>query len=279
MSKELKLCAGAWGFREREISEYLDACRRLGFRFAEMNLTDSPGAKHLPPKPSRSQLAAMARAEEAAGVKVVCLCPGNDFTASDPDELRASIADAKANVDVAADCGAQVVRVFGGWAPFGALSDGTYQRCAGALAETGEYAQEKGVLVALENHGGIAATGAQVRRLLELADHPNVKANYDGGNFAKDREDPLSAYLVLRDRVGYTHWKDVRIEERELAYCALGDGITNWAPVVAALLQDAYDGYWTMEYEEPSDVEEGMKKCAREILRLSGGSGTSLTGS
>lgn len=270
MSKDIKLVAGGWGFREVAIDAYLEACARLGFRWAEMNLTDAPGTKHLSPTPSPADLAAMARAEEDAGVKVVCLCVGNDFTDSDPDRVRRSVAEVRSYVDIAADCGAQVVRVFAGWAPFEELRTEHYRRCGEALAEVGGYGQDKGVLIALENHGGPTATAAQVLRLLELADHPNVMANYDGGNFAHSREDPLAAYRVLAGRIGYTHWKDVRVVDGELEYCALGDGISDWPPVVWALLADGYDGYWAMEYEEPADVEAGMRKCIQAVTAAAG---------
>lgn len=269
MAKELKLCAGAWGFRMVEIPAYLDACARLGFRFAEMNLTDAPGTKHLSDAPARADLDAMAAAEKAAGVKIVCLCVGNDFT--DAEGAAASVAQVKGYVDIAADYGVEVVRVFAGWTPFEQLGTDSYGRCAAALAEVGEHARDKSVLIALENHGGPTATGAQVRRILELADHPNVQANFDGGNFAMSKEDPLAACQVLRGRIGYTHWKDVRAAGEELEYCALGDGITDWAPVVRALLADGYDGYWAMEYEEPADVEAGMRKCIDVVRAAAGG--------
>lgn len=273
MSRQLKLCAGAWGFRQVDIPEYLSACGRLGFRYAEMNLTDAPGSRHLSPDPAKGDLDAMARAEDAAGVKVVCLCVGNDFTGPDAEAVRRSVARVKGYVDIAGDCGAEVVRVFAGWTAFESLRAEHYERCAAALAEVGAYAQAKGVLIALENHGGPTATAAQVRRLLELADHPGVKANFDGGNFAKCKEDPLAAYSVLRGRIGYTHWKDVRPAGGELEYCALGEGITDWSPLVEALLADGYDGYWAMEYEEPADVEAGMQKCIDVVTAAAGAAG------
>ncbi|MBN1674788.1 MAG: sugar phosphate isomerase/epimerase [Kiritimatiellae bacterium] len=270
MTGELKLCAGAWGFREIEIPAYLEACARLGFPYAEMNLGDNPAVKHLATLPDTGALSAMAEAEQASGVKVVCFCVGNDFTKPDQTKLGEDIARLKKQIDIAGDGGVEVIRVFAGFTPFESLNEDSYRRCADALAVVGQHGQDKGVLVALENHGGPTATGAQVRRLLEMANHPNVKANYDGGNFAHCREDPLSAYLVLRGRIGYTHWKDVRIVDGQLEYCALGDGVTDWAPVVRALIEDGYDGYWTMEYEEPSDVETGMRKCIDVVTQAAG---------
>ncbi len=273
MPNDLKLCAGAWGFREVEIPDYLAACGRLGFRYAEMNLTDAPGTRHLSPEPSRQDLDGMARAEQAAGVKVVCLCVGNDFTTPDPQAVKQSVARVKSYVDMAVDYGVEAIRVFAGWTPFESLRPDSYRRCAAALAEVGSHAQDKNVLIALENHGGPTATAAQVKHLLELADHPNVQANFDGGNFAKCKEDPLAAYGVLRGRIGYTHWKDVRVAGGELEYCALGDGITDWTPLVEAILADGYDGYWAMEYEEPADVEAGMQKCIDVVTAAAGAAG------
>ncbi len=261
MGEPIKLCAGGWGFREMEMPAYFAAAAGLGFRWAEMNLTDLPAARHLPVQPTRAQLDAMADAERAAGVKVVCFCGGSDFTQEDPAAVAADVAQVGRYVDMAADYGVEFVRVFAGWTEFADLRADSYARCAAALAEVGAHAADKGVTICLENHGGPAGTAAQVARLLTLADCPAVVSNFDGGNFAMAQEDPLSAYHVLRDRIGYTHWKDVRPAAGKLEYCALGDGITDWAPLVAALLADGYDGYWTMEYEEPADIADGMRKC------------------
>ena len=261
MPDTMKLCAGAWGFREMDIPAYFEAAARLGFRYVEMNLTDMAGTKHLPNHPTRAQLDAMADAERAAGVKVVCFCGGSDFTQADDEAVRADIELMREYVDLAADYGVEIVRVFAGWTEFADLRSDSPHRCAAALAEIGARAQDKGVLIGLENHGGPAGTAAQVLRLLTLADCPAVVSVFDGGNFAIHEEDPLAAYEVLRDRVGYTHWKDVRTVDGKLDYCALGDGITDWTPLVAALLAHGYDGYWTMEYEETHDVEAGMQKC------------------
>jgi sugar phosphate isomerase/epimerase len=268
MSKELKLCAGAWGFREMEIPVYLDAAKRLGLHHAEMNLTDHPGTRHLrrDPLPDKTDLDAMAKASEASGVKIVCFCAGNDFTVDDPERLKQSIEKAKGYVNVAGDYGVEFVRLVAGHTPFAELRREHYERCARSLAEVGAHAAGKNVTICLENHGGSTGTGAQVKRILELADHPSVTANYDAGNFAICKEDPLSAALVLGDLIGYTHWKDVRVVDGELAYCALGDGVTECGPVVQALLGQGYDGYWGVEYEEPSDVERGTQKCIDVLL-------------
>ncbi|MFO7956087.1 MAG: TIM barrel protein, partial [Candidatus Brocadiia bacterium] len=128
----------------------------------------------------------------------------------------------------------------------------------------------KGVRVALENHGGLSSTGAEMLRLLDLADHPNVFANYDGGNFALHGEDPVSAYLLLRGDIGYTHWKGVCANGDELTACALGEGIIDWTPVVNGLLADAYDGYWTLELPEGEGMEAALKRSMEYLREVTG---------
>jgi sugar phosphate isomerase/epimerase len=108
------------------------------------------------------------------------------------------------------------------------------------------------------------------KRLLDLADHPNVRANFDPGNFAYCREDPLAAWMVLHDLVGYAHFKDVQVRNSALQYCSLGDGVTDWPPLIEAMLRDDYHGYWAIEYEEPSDCVQGTERCL-QVLRTAVG--------
>ena len=74
---------------------------------------------------------------------------------------------------------------------------------------------------------------------------------------------PDSEYVV------YSHWKDVRLAAGLWEYCAMGAGVIAWEPIVARLAA-SYDGYWAIEYEEPSDVERGtrasldyLRRCAQ----------------
>lgn len=263
---DLKLACGAWGFREYNLEQLCLAAKRLGLNWVEINATASPQIDHLPQVPGPDDIKRMQDAAAAAGVGVCGWCASNNFTGGSDADLRASIDLIKRTIDAAAAASVPVVRVFAGWDKFETLTTAKYARCAAALRECGQHAEGTGVIVALENHGGPTATAAQVLRLLTECDHPCVLANYDGGNFAHSREDPLAAYMVLRGRIGYTHWKDVRVVDGELHYTCLKQGLSDWAPVVRAMVADGYDGFWTIEYEEPADVEDGTLRCV-EVIR------------
>ncbi len=262
---ELKLCCGAWGFREYSLEELCQATRRMGMKYVELNCTSHAAIDHLPQVPGPDELKRMQDAAAAAEVKVVAWCASNNFTTDDAAARQAGVDLIKRTIDAAAEGGVSVVRVFAGWDKFETLTSAKYEQCSAALRACGQHAEGTDVLVALENHGGPTATGAQVLRLLDGCDHPHVLANYDGGNFAHSREDPLGAYRVLRQKIGYTHWKDVRVVDGELHYTDLKNGLSDWGPVVRELLADGYDGYWTIEYEEPADAEDGTLRCLEVI--------------
>ena len=280
---EIKLAAAAWGFRKMDLPEYFAAARSIGLDYVEVNLgPNSPG--HLPFDTTGADLAAALRQAEDAEVQIVALAGGNNFAA---DDLDAEIAKVKAQIDMCEALGAEVLRIFAGWVGAAEYTDATFERISGGLGEVGSYAADRGVSVSMENHGGVTATGAQCRRLLTDAleaggDLVNfsfapvtammgpapVGLNYDPANFRHAGEDPLSALMVTVELINYSHWKDVRYDGDKPEYCAVGEGVIDWEPIVAELLAGGYDGYWAIEYEEAGDVVRGTRDSAEYLRKI-----------
>ena len=163
-----KFACAAWGFREMTLPEYFAACNKLGLEFVEVNLSDGT-PKHLTPDATEDDIKQMLSQAEDAGVKVVALAGGNNFAAED---VAAEIEKVKGQIDLAATAGAEVLRVFAGWVGASGYTDATFAQISDALQQVGEHAEDAGVLVAMENHGGVTATGAQCLRLLEPVSRP-----------------------------------------------------------------------------------------------------------
>ncbi|MFD5267558.1 sugar phosphate isomerase/epimerase family protein [Streptomyces sp. NPDC058335] len=86
-----------------------------------------------------------------AGLTVTTLCRGGFFTAIDPDERTAALADNRRAIDEAATLGTEVlVLVSGGLPPGSKDLHGARERIADALAELGPYAEDHGVKLAIE---------------------------------------------------------------------------------------------------------------------------------
>ncbi|MEV4226196.1 sugar phosphate isomerase/epimerase family protein [Streptomyces bobili] len=86
-----------------------------------------------------------------AGLTVTTLCRGGFFTAVDPDERAAALADNRRAIDEAATLGTEVlVLVSGGLPPGSKDLHGARERIADALTELGPYAEDHGVKLAIE---------------------------------------------------------------------------------------------------------------------------------
>ncbi len=269
---DVKFACAAWGFREMALPEYFATARGLGLEFVEVNVSPNT-PQHLTYDATDAEIAAMVRLAADEGVTVVALAGGNNFAAPDVD---AEIARVRRQIDMTALAGAQVLRIFAGWVSAAQFTDATFHRISAALAAVGVYAAERGVCVAMENHGGITATGAQCRRLLSeaAAGMPVGRVarplglNYDPANFRHAGEDALAALMVTGDLINYSHWKDVRYEGDRPQYCAVGEGVIEWAPIVQMLARNGFDGYWAIEYENEADVVRGTRDSLAHLQAL-----------
>jgi L-ribulose-5-phosphate 3-epimerase len=140
----------------------------------------------------------------------------------------------------------------------------------GTLADA---AQAAGVVVALEIHGDLMATGAGSVPLLDRIGHPAVKVNYDTANVEHyggvRAEDDLPAIV---DRVANVHLKDSRGGKGEWDFPAIGEGHVDFARVLEILRDAGYDGPCAVEIEfsgEPwpplAEVTAAMA-ASREVL-------------
>jgi L-ribulose-5-phosphate 3-epimerase len=126
-------------------------------------------------------------------------------------------------------------------------SEAAFLANVGALADA---ARAAGVVIALEIHGDLMATGALSARLLDRIGHPAVKVNYDTANVEHyggvRAEDDLPA---IADRVANVHLKDMRGGKGDWDFPAIGDGHVDFARVLAILWGAGYDGPYSVEIE------------------------------
>src|SRR5207253_1163554 len=134
----------------------LDAVEPTAYYFAE---TSSEYLAHLKGKCTRLGL-------DVSGTAV-----GNNFCVRDPDKLREQIAYVKHWVDVASRLGGKTIRIFAGNPAKGDTEEQARARCVEAIQEACDYAGKAGIILALENHGGITRTIAQMLALVKAIKH------------------------------------------------------------------------------------------------------------
>lgn len=127
--------------KQLSMPELVDACVELGV----------PGVG-LWREPVQSYgVDATAKLVREAGLAVTTLCRGGFFTAIDPDERAAALADNRRAVEEAATLGTDTLVLVSGGLPAGSKDlHGARERIADALAGLGPYAEQHGVKLAIE---------------------------------------------------------------------------------------------------------------------------------
>src|SRR5918992_1693780 len=119
-------------------------------------------------------------------------------------------------------------------------SEERFLRNIGPLADA---AQAAGIVVALEIHGDLMASGEHSRPLLDRIGHRAVKVNYDPANVeyysGLRAEDDLPS---IADRVAHVHLKDMRGGMGEWDFPALGEGHVDFGRVIEILTAAGFEG-------------------------------------
>ncbi len=228
------ITSSPWGFRFYTPGRYMDFLKKIGIgEICTMFGREFPLS--LPPE--RKETEEFRRMAEDKGVKVIEVATTMDY---------------KKELPLAGLLGAKYFRVCTVWED----TTETFAEVVLLLKDIGKMAEDFGLTVIVENHGGLMTKASTCRRLFEEVGRENVKLNYDPANFLYFGEDPLSACSELLFFIGFTHLKSVKYEEGKPRYCRLKEGVIDYKGILSRLLP-AYSGYLGLEYEEPSDVEEG----------------------
>ena len=184
----------------------------------------------------------------------------NDFCLADPAKLRGEIAHVKAWTDRAADLGAATVRVFAGNLPKGDTLEATQRRVVASLEECCAHAETRGVLLALENHGGITATPAQLLALVKPVRSKALGVNVDTGNFKT--ADPYADVAAIAP---YGVVVQVKTEVFPAGRPAQDADL---AKVVGILRSANYHGAVVLEYEAKPDAKVAVPKHLATLRKL-----------
>jgi len=203
------------------------------------------------------------------GVAIAVYAAGNNFAKSDETAWRNEVEAVRRVITRARDCGAPVVRIFGGYhceangEPEMTTTRGL-ARVVEGIAQCLPLAESCQVVLALENHGRLPGHSHESRAIVDHFASPWLKVTYDPanchGNSMDEDEDPLRAYETLRDSIAHVHLKDVWPAKLDLKRrrepCVAGKGMTPLRQVIAQLAADRYPGFCSLEYEAARIVPE-----------------------
>ncbi|MBI3874879.1 MAG: sugar phosphate isomerase/epimerase [Verrucomicrobia bacterium] len=183
---------------------------------------------------------------------------GNDFTVPAGPKRDEQIALAKKWVDHAAILGAPYLRVFAGSASK-YRQEGIKKLCIEALEECADYAGAKGVMLGMENHGGIDA--AETLEILHAVQSRWFALNLDVGNFQTD--DPYGDLAKCAPYAINCHWKS-EMKKRDQKDAEPAD----FARLIKMLRNANYQGYLALEHETKEDPWIAVPRILNQTREL-----------
>ena len=172
---------------------------------------------------------------------------------------RAEVENAKKWLDVAEKLGAGHLRVFGGSVPKGATEAQAMGWAGEVVKRAAEYAATKGVVLGIEDDGGLSTTAEQTVALVKQADSPWVGINLDTGNF------PKNGYASVAMCLPYAVSTHVKTK------IATPEGTkekADWDRLIAMFAKAGYKGFISLEYEDTTPPETAIPALAAELRRL-----------
>ncbi|MEW9082110.1 sugar phosphate isomerase/epimerase family protein [Caldanaerobacter subterraneus] len=214
-------------------------------------------------------------------MEVACYSIGNDFVMPDEKEREKQIEYVKQGIDDAVRIGTKKLRVFSGNTKEGVTYEEGMQWIIECFKEAVKYAEQKDIILVLENHGLFAGKSHQVKEIIEKVASPNLRATADTGNFFLVGEKPEEAVENVKEYIQHVHFKDFKKSEPGKGYkgigdvyyagCVLGEGDVEMKKIIEILSGVDYKGYLAIEYEGPDPQLEGTIKSIEYVKKLLGG--------
>ena len=193
------------------------------------------------------------------GLTVSGTAVGNNFCLPPGKERAKEVSQVEQWIDHAADLFAPHIRIFAGSLPEGVEKKTGIQWVADSIKKALEKASQRGVMLGLENHGGITARAADHLAICDaVGEHPWFGINLDTGNYRTNpyEELALAATQAVNVQVKVEIYKGEEKIPADLK--RLRD----------ILIKANYKGWVALEYEAAEDPRVAIPRHASRLKEL-----------
>jgi sugar phosphate isomerase/epimerase len=149
--------------------------------------------------------------------------------------------------------------VFGGAVPKGSTDDQAAAAVVECLLRAGDYAARRGIILGLENHGGITTRAERIIDIVRKVNSPWVQMNLDTGNFRSE------VYQQFEMCLPYAANVQVKVENVDESGKRVPQ---DWERVVKMLAGSGYQGYLALEYEHSEPPLEAVPRLLAKLREL-----------
>jgi sugar phosphate isomerase/epimerase len=230
------------------IEEAASQGRAAGYEGIELRLLDG---EVVGPSLSAANRRRVRDACAAEGLALICLDTSVRIAQPEREPREQQIRDGLAMLELAAELGAPLIRVFA-MPPEGVAPVDSVPGAAACLAPLAERAQELGIAVTLETHDAFCDSRI-VAQVLEQVPGPGAGALWDLLHPYRIGEPFEETLARLRRRLLHVHVKDGKPPAdggSNWDLTLLGQGAVPTAAILAALREAGYDGWLAVEWEK-----------------------------
>ena len=184
------------------------------------------------------------------GLQFVGLGSSANLHFADAAKRQTNLDEGKRFIDLAQQINCPYVRVFPNNLPPDQDRNETIDLITHGLLNLAAHAKGTGVTVLMETHGDLVKT-ADLEKIMQAAEHPNVGLVWDITNmWTETKEPPAAVYKKLKKYIRHTHIKDARFVNGKLQYTFLGKGEVPVFEAMRLMANDGYKGYYSFEWEK-----------------------------
>lgn len=210
---------------------------------------------------------------EEYGLALPMMCFSPDFTNPDPKKRVEELAKQKKAIDLTAKLGGLFCRTLSGQNRPGLDRNKTVRWCVEMIREAVAYAEEKGVIINIENHykdgyweyPEFALRSEVFLEIIEQIDSPHFGINFDPSNTIVAGEDPIELLEKIKGRVVTIHASDrylkggsledlrnIEIDPlhgyaKSIQHGIIGHGLNDYDAILSILKGAGFDGWISIE--------------------------------
>ena len=255
----LKLCFSTLGCVEKGLDEVISLARNHGIEALEIrglggNISTSDIKEFYTESATNTK-------NELSKSALLPLVLGTSCMFHTEEKYAKAMVEGKESIDIAERIGFPFIRVFGN--NITEDKECCIARVCGGISELCSYAADKNVCVLLEVHGDFNTSEALLPIIDSLKDTKNFGLIWDVAHTHRVyRKEWREFYEAMKPYIRHVHIKDVRDSDDSL--CQVGEGNIPISDIVTALIDDGYDGYFSLEWEKKWHPELG---CIEDALK------------
>ena len=178
------------------------------------------------------------------GLEISMFTSSAYFSAVNEEELQKQIARIHQDIDFSSFFGVRVLNLTGG-----ALSENISQAevldsITRGIKESLDYAQKRGIIVAIEDHPQVTSKIENLLHLLGSVNDQRLKVNFDTANPLEAGDNGVELAKAINGRIANVHASD---RNKDFEYTTIGEGAVDFPSIFKILKNSGYDGWISLE--------------------------------